>query len=47
MPIAFSTPLLIPRGGVFVNKNYRIVLELIVQERDIILVGIGHHDDVY
>lgn len=34
-------------SSVSINMSYRIVLELIIQERDIILVDIGNHDRVY
>ena len=34
-------------SSVSINMSYRIVLELILQDRDIILVDIGHHDHVY
>jgi len=27
--------------------SYRITLELIIQDRDIILINIGSHDEVY
>ena len=34
-------------SSVSINMNYRIVLELIVQEHEIILVNIGSHQQVY
>ncbi|MEQ8289940.1 MAG: plasmid stabilization protein [Gammaproteobacteria bacterium] len=34
-------------SSVSINMSYRIVLELIIQEHDIILVDIGSHDGVY
>jgi mRNA-degrading endonuclease YafQ of YafQ-DinJ toxin-antitoxin module len=34
-------------SSVSINMSYRIVLELIIQDRDIILVDIGNHDNVY
>lgn len=34
-------------SSVSINMSYRIVLELIIQDRDIILVDIGHHGRVY
>jgi len=34
-------------SAVAINMSYRIVLELIIQEHDIILVDIGNHDHVY
>ncbi len=34
-------------SSVAINMSYRIVLELIIQEHDIILVDIGNHDHVY
>jgi mRNA-degrading endonuclease YafQ of YafQ-DinJ toxin-antitoxin module len=34
-------------SSVSINMSYRIVLELVIQERDIILVDIGNHDRVY
>ena len=30
-----------------IDMNYRIILELIVTEKEIILLDIGSHDDVY
>jgi mRNA-degrading endonuclease YafQ of YafQ-DinJ toxin-antitoxin module len=32
---------------VSINMSYRIVLELLIQHRDIILIDIGNHDQVY
>lgn len=34
-------------SSVSINMSYRIVLEFIIRERDIILVDIGNHDQVY
>lgn len=34
-------------SSVSINMSYRIVLELIIQGRNIILVDIGNHDRVY
>jgi mRNA-degrading endonuclease YafQ of YafQ-DinJ toxin-antitoxin module len=34
-------------SAVSINMSYRIVLELIFQDRDILLVDIGNHDHVY
>ena len=34
-------------SSVSINMSYRIVLELIIQDKDIILVDIGSHDHVY
>ena len=34
-------------SSVSINMSYRITLELIIQDRDIILINIGSHDDVY
>jgi len=34
-------------SSVSITMSYRIVLELVIQEDDIILVDIGHHDHVY
>ena len=34
-------------SSISINMSYRIVLELIIQDKDIILVDIGSHDDVY
>lgn len=34
-------------SSVSINISYRIVLELIIQDRDNILVDIGSHDQVY
>lgn len=30
-----------------INMSYRIVLEIVIQEHDIILVDVGRHDQVY
>lgn len=34
-------------SSVSINMSYRIVLELLIQDRDIILIDIGSHDQVY
>jgi mRNA-degrading endonuclease YafQ of YafQ-DinJ toxin-antitoxin module len=34
-------------SSVSINISYRIVLELLIQDRDIILIDIGSHDQVY
>lgn len=34
-------------SSVSINMSYRIVLQLIVRDRDIILIDIGDHDQVY
>ena len=34
-------------SSVSINKSYRIALELVIQDRDIVLVDIGSHDHVY
>ena len=34
-------------SSVSINMSYRVTLELIIQDRDIILVNVGSHDDVY
>jgi mRNA-degrading endonuclease YafQ of YafQ-DinJ toxin-antitoxin module len=34
-------------SSVSINISYRIVLELMIQDSDIILVDIGNHDRVY
>ena len=33
--------------SVSINISYRITLEFYIAEKEIILVNIGHHDDVY
>ena len=33
--------------SVSINMSYRIVLDFIIQDGDILLVDIGSHDDVY
>ncbi|MEZ5589142.1 MAG: plasmid stabilization protein [Sedimenticolaceae bacterium] len=38
---------LAPLSSVSTNMSYRIVLEIIIQEHDIILVDVGRHDQVY
>ncbi len=39
--------LLAPLSSVSINMSYRIVLEILIQEHDIILIDVGHHDQVY
>ena len=34
-------------SSVSINMSYRIVLEILIQDSDIILIDIGHHDQVY
>lgn len=34
-------------SSVSINMSYRITLELMIQDRDIILINIGSHDEVY
>lgn len=34
-------------SSVSINMSYRIVLEIIIRENDIILVDVGSHDQVY
>lgn len=34
-------------SSVSINMSYRIVLELVITEQEIILVDIGNHDQVY
>lgn len=34
-------------SSVSINISYRVVLELLIQDRDIILIDIGSHDQVY
>ena len=34
-------------SSVSINMSYRIVLELEIQDREIILVNIGSHDQIY
>jgi len=36
-----------PLQSVSINMSYRITLELLVTDKDIILVNIGSHEDVY
>ena len=38
---------LIGLSSVSINMSYCIVLELVIQDKDIILVDIGTHDQVY
>ena len=38
---------LAPLSSASINMSYRIVLDIIIQEKDIILVDVGHHDQVY
>jgi mRNA-degrading endonuclease YafQ of YafQ-DinJ toxin-antitoxin module len=33
--------------SVSINISYRITLEFYISEKEIILVNVGHHDDVY
>lgn len=33
--------------SVSINISYRITLEFYITEKEIVLVNIGHHDDVY
>lgn len=33
--------------SVSINMSYRIVLEMVIQDSDIILVDVGNHDQVY
>ncbi len=33
--------------SISINLSYRITLELVIQERDVILINIGDHDQVY
>lgn len=34
-------------SSVSINMSYRIVLEIVVRDNDIILVDVGNHDQVY
>lgn len=34
-------------SSVSINMSYRIVLEMIIRDNDIILVDVGNHDKVY
>ena len=34
-------------SSVSINMSYRIVLEMVIRENDIILVDVGNHDQVY
>ena len=34
-------------SSVSINMSYRITLELIIQDNDIILINVGSHDEVY
>jgi addiction module RelE/StbE family toxin len=34
-------------SSVSINMSYRIVLEILIQDNDIILIDVGHHDHVY
>ena len=38
---------LAPLSSISINMSYRIVLELLIRDNDIILVDVGHHDQVY
>jgi addiction module RelE/StbE family toxin len=33
--------------SVSINMSYRITLEILITENDIILIDVGHHDQVY
>ena len=33
--------------SISINLSYRITLELLIQERDVILINIGDHDQLY
>ncbi|PKO46355.1 MAG: plasmid stabilization protein [Betaproteobacteria bacterium HGW-Betaproteobacteria-22] len=33
--------------SVSINLSYRITLELLIQEQDVILINVGSHDQVY
>ena len=34
-------------SSVSINLSYRIVLEIEIQDKEILLVNVGNHDDVY
>lgn len=34
-------------SSVSTNMSYRIVLEILIRDNDIILIDVGHHDQVY
>ena len=34
-------------SSVSINISYRIVLEMVIRDKDIILVDVGNHDQVY
>ena len=34
-------------SSVSINMSYRIVLEILIQDNDIILIDVGHHDQGY
>jgi mRNA-degrading endonuclease YafQ of YafQ-DinJ toxin-antitoxin module len=34
-------------SSVSINVSYRITLELIIRDKDIIMINIGAHDEVY
>jgi len=34
-------------SSVSINMSYRIVLEMVIRDNDIILIDIGNHDQVY
>lgn len=38
---------LAPLSSVSINMSYRIVLEILIRDNDIILVDVGDHDHVY
>ena len=34
-------------SSVSINMSYRIVLEILIRDNDIIVIDVGHHDQVY
>jgi len=34
-------------SSVSITMSYRIVLEMVIQEHDIILIDLGHHNQIY
>jgi len=34
-------------SSVSINMSYRIVLEILIRDNDIILIDVGHHEQVY
>jgi mRNA-degrading endonuclease YafQ of YafQ-DinJ toxin-antitoxin module len=34
-------------SSVSINMSHRIVLEILIRDNDIILIDVGHHDQVY